>query len=232
MALAVVQSVSFNAAWSGSFGANVTAGNTVFLLAYQYNNTGATMSSSSPVFGGSPASGASLITSGQPSGSAVVYGVIWMLPDLAGGAASVGLTNSGGTVDTNVGMAAVEVSGLGASPALDTTATNPAPATGSSGNPASGTTSATAEAPDFIIAFAVEYGTALTAPGAPWLAPTGGQPASGCLAGWQIATSAGGTYSYSATGSGQRWAASVAAIAVTSGAAPQQPPFLYVMRRV
>jgi hypothetical protein len=233
--ISVVQSKAFNAAWSGSLTSNVTAGNTVFLFAYQYTNSGASMSSSSPLFGGNAVSGATQpIPDFQASGAATVSCTVWMLPNLGGGAASVALTNVGGIVDTNVGLAAAEVSGLGATPALDTASPNPATATGSAGNPASGSTGAIVSSPDIILGIAVEYGTALTAPGGAWSAPTGGQAASGCLAGWQVVTSSGGTYAYSATGSGQRWDCGAVAVAVTASgpSAPQQPAILYVMRRV
>jgi hypothetical protein len=221
MAISVVQSKSFNATWSGSFGSNVAAGNTVFLYAFQYSNAGTAMGSSNPLFGGSAVGAASKVLEGQAAGSATVYGTIWMLPNLAGGAASVALTNSGGTIDSNVGLTAIEVSGLGATPAIDTAnAPNPVVATGSGAStPSSGASGAMSQNPELILGLLIEYGTVVTAPGAPWVAPTGGQAgAGGTVADWQIATSSGSTYTFGTSTSGQKWVAAVAGI--YAGSAP------------
>jgi len=210
--VSIVQAeVLSSSSWSGSFSSNVTAGNTVFLFAFQYTSSGATMGSSAPTFGGSGVSGAVKLLEKQGAGSDnTVYGAIWMLPDLAGGAASCGLTNSGGIVDSYVGLIGIEASGLGASPVLDAASPNPETGTNNSGSPSSGATGDTVSAPDIILGMAVEYGTTLTLPGGAW---SGLQTISEfTAAGWQIASGSGSPYTYTASGAGASWVAGVAAV--------------------
>jgi hypothetical protein len=218
VAISVVQSIAFSGAWSGSFGSNVAAGNTVYLFGYQYTTGGATMGSSNPEFAGSAVGTATQLISGQGPGVNAVYGTLWQLPGLAGGAASVALTNSGGTVDGNVGMIAIEVSGLGAAPVLDAGATpNPETGNGTSSSPASGSTGDITTAPELILALAVGFGIGLTLPGGAWsgLLTT----SDFCAAGWQVAASSGGSYSYAPSGSSSgSWFAGVAALEAATSA--------------
>ena len=214
MTISVVQSKNIPGSWSGSFATNVSAGNTVFFFGFQYGSSGG-MSSSSPLFGGSSVAGAVKLFDGQNSGGSDVYGTIWMLPDLAGGAASVALTNSGGTVDSNVGSAAIEVSGLGTSPGLDSGTPNPETGNGTSGTVLSGSTGALAAAAAVILAAAVQYGSDPGAQGSPW---TDLQPSSFCRAVWQVVTSSGGTYEFSGNTDGvPGWFAGVAAVRGAAG---------------
>jgi hypothetical protein len=224
MTISVVQSkVLSSSAWSGSFSSNVAAGSTVFLFAYQYTSSGATMGSSAPLFNGSSVAGASKLFDKQGASTNTVYGAIWMLPNLAGGAASCALTNSGGIVDSNVGLIGIEVSGLGASPSLDSASPNPQTGTNNAGNPSSGATGNIVSSPEIILGLAVEYGVTLTLPGGAW---SGLQTASGLTAaGWQVVTSSGSAYTYTATGSSASWAAGVAAVKGTS-AGPAGPSLL------
>jgi hypothetical protein len=212
MAIGIVQSVAIGGAWSGSFGSNVGAGNTVYLFGYQYTTAGAAMSSSGPQFNGAAVGSATQLISGQGPGTDTVYGTVWQLPDLAGGAASFALTPSGGTVDSNVGIIALEVSGMGTTPALDAGATpNPSPGSGNSAAVSSGTTGAITSSPELILGLGAQFGGVLTLPGAPW----GGllTPSGFCAAGWQVAASSGGTYAYApATSVTESWYASVAAL--------------------
>jgi hypothetical protein len=230
MTITVLQSIAFTGAWSGSFGSNVTSGSTVFLYGYQYSGTNAAMSSSNPGFNGSSVSGASELISGQNTGGAGVYAAIWMLPDLAGGAASVSLTPAGGTVDSNVGMVAVEVAGLGASPALDSGATpNPGTASGNSPSISSGSTGNITSAQEIIVGAGVQYAGALTLPGGAWsglVIPSSDFSA----AGWQVVSSSGGSYSYNpATSTTQYWFAGVAAIQGASTPGPTGPVYTAFM---
>ena len=219
MTISIVQSkVLSSSAWSGSFTGNVTAGNTVFLFAYQYQTaSGSSMSSSAPLFNGSSVSGAVEFVTGQSgTGGNDVYGAIWMLPNLAGGAASCALTNTGGIVDTNVGLIGIEAAGLGTAPVLDTASPNPKTTGGTTVSPSSGASGNIVSSPDLILGLAVEFGVGLTLPGGAW---SGLQTTSGfTAAGWQIATSSGSAYTYSGTGTGANWFAGVAAVAVTPAA--------------
>jgi hypothetical protein len=221
VAITVVQSKALSSSsWSGSFNGNVTAGSTVFLFAFQYTNSGAAMGSGSPAFGGNATPGASMLLQQQGPGTATVYGTIWMLPDLPGGAASCALTSTGGIVDTNVGIIGIEVSGLGASPQLDPGASpNPETGSGTSTALSSGATGDITAAAEIIVALAIPYGTSVTLPGGAW---SGLETGSGqCAAGWQVPGSSGGSYTYTATGgSAQSWAAGVAAVEPASGPSP------------
>ena len=213
MTIAIVQTKVTNAAWTGSFASNVTVSDTVFIYAYSYGPVNE--SSSNPTFGGSAVSNASKVLDGVgANGNSSVYSAIWMLPNLAGGAASYGLTNINGTVDANVGSVAIEVSGLGASPLLDAgAAPNPQTASGVMGAIGSGSTGNITTSPELIIGTAIGFALNLTPPGAPW---TNGQASSFCSAGWQVVTSSGSSYAYNVTGStGAAWIAGVAAIQVT-----------------
>jgi hypothetical protein len=222
--ISVVQSENIPGSWSGSFGSNVSAGNTVFLFAYSYGP--ATASSSSPTFGGSAASGASKVLDGiGPNANSSVYAAIWMLPNLAGGAASIGLTSINGTVDVNVGMAAIEVSGLGASPSLDSGATpNPAVAgsTATGGTlVSSGSTGNITSAPELIVGAAVAFGANPGTPGSPW---TEVQPSGFCTAIWQVVTSSGGNYAFTGLTVNPAWIAGAAAVTPGGGVTFTAPP--------
>lgn len=208
MTISIVQSIAFNGAWSGSFDSDVTAGNTVFLFGFQYNNP--TMSSSDPEFDGASVPGASQLFFGQSSAS-YVYGTVWMLPDLAGGAASVSLAHTGGTVDGNVGMVAIEVSGLGASPELDSGATpNPETGTGTTGSVTSGSTGDITGSPELIVAAAIAYGQPAGTP-SPWTTLKA-DPSNNTVAAWQVVTSPGGAYDFTGDTVSTGWFAGVAAV--------------------
>jgi hypothetical protein len=215
MTISVVQSKNINGAWSGSFSSNVTAANTVFLFAFQYNGSGA-MSSNSPLFGGSAASGASKLFDVQDSGH-TVYSTVWMLPNLAGGAASVALTNVNGTVDANVGMAAIEVSGLGSAPALDSGASpNPETGSGATGTVDSGATGNITSAPELIVSASIVFGQNPGTP-SPW---TTLQPSGFCTAAWQIVTSSGSPYEFTGNADTAAWCSGIAAVQTGSGGTP------------
>lgn len=142
-----------------------------------------------------------------------------MLPNVSGGAASVALTASGGgTVDGNVGMEAIEVSGLGSSPSLDTASPNPATASGDTQNTSSGATGNIVSSPEIIVGASIGYAGGYTPPSSPW---TNASPGTGgyCQAGWQVVTSSGSAYTYACTQPGgiAQWIAGVAAVKGTGG---------------
>jgi hypothetical protein len=223
--IAVVQSKTFNGAISGSLNGNVTAGNSVIMWQFLYNNAVANMSTSNPTFGGSAVTGAAKLFEVQAGTGNNIYVAAWLLPNLAGGAASLALTQSNGLVDSNIGMVAAEFSGLGTAPAIDSGASpNPKTTPNNSGtNPASGATGAITSAPQLVIGGAIEYAVALTPPGA----FTNFSPGSSfCQCGYQIVTSSGATYNYATTSGGtQSWSAGVVTVAppATGSVAPFYP---------
>lgn len=208
--VAVVQSALIANATSGSFGSNVTAGNTVFLTVCCFNTTGNTISSSNPTFGGSPASGAVKLKEAQSNsaGTESAYTATWMLPNLAGGAASVGITVTNGTVNANTGLLLYEVSGLGSNPTLDQS--NSGSATSGTAI-SSGASGAITQAPEFVLG-AWEANQGSTAPGAPWTS----QFISGAgvgLTGYQIPSSSGASFTFSGTGNASGlWAATIVTV--------------------
>lgn len=217
---------------SGVFTNPVAAGNSVVLipLAFDFGNT--TITSSAPLLGGSPVTGAADlldVPSGFSTGSGVVYGGDWLLPNIPGGATTTGITLGGAGGTTLFALYGLEFSGLGSSPSIDV-----APVSGASGNsanPAAGPTAATDTAPVLVVGFGIMLGVALTAPGAPWL-PSGGLvgPSSFAYIGYQILTSAGGTPSWSQSSSGgtNAWSAGIVTIKGASVAAAATPAPLVV----
>lgn len=215
MPISEVQFKAVNGASSGSFNSNVASDSTLFLWQFAYTVTGATISTSSPVFDGQAGAGpVKLIEQQSPGAANAVYGVLWMLPPPGGGwpaaAGPFTVTVTNGIVDANVGMVIGEFSGMGAAAVLDSgAAPNPAVASGASGSPTTGNTGNIIAAPELIVALAVEFGVALTGAGGAWGEL---QASSFCLSAWQVVTSSGGAYSYNPSGFGGNWAAGVAAV--------------------
>ena len=219
MTIAVVQSNDLNGSGASlSFGSGVTTGNTVFLVVVGYSSSSSALSVTSPTLGGSSVTGSSTLQSEQLYYSSTGHNVghfTFMLPDCPGGSAAVGWTAGGGT---SIDAAFIyEVSGLGASPALDQQAV----ADGTTTAVASGTTPAITEAPEFILGAAAIYagtvgGGTGNGPGSPpW---TVLEPNFSGWAGYQIATSSGGTYSWSQTGvSADTWTCGIVTVYAGSG---------------
>lgn len=208
MTISVVQATVLPSAFSGSFASNVTAGNTVYLVIAAFSSSNVVISSSNPVFAGSPVTGAVKLAEAQsPYSSFTVYTATWMLPDVSGGSASVGVTVTNGTANSATGLLIYEAAGLGATPAEDQSSTG----AGNSANISSGASGAITQAPEFILGAFVSLNGPGTVPGSPWTsqAISGGNEAA---AGYQVATSPGGTYTYSATQSSAVWAASVVTV--------------------
>lgn len=211
MPISVVQSRVINqGGYSGSFGVNVTAGNSVILVA-----TGAVFaaiaSSSNPTFAGSPVTGAVKLYEIESAGGATGggnYTTAWLLPNVAGGSAAVAITITN-VFGGNFGLFGYEVSGLGATPT-----TGPA----STGTAESGTAlssgSITPGAAIIIGSGACLTSTSMTGPTSPWttIAMTGNDS----LASSQV--SAGGAVTWQATAAASTiWTAGIAAIAATGG---------------
>jgi hypothetical protein len=195
VAIIVVQTAQLFNTFSGSFSSPVVAGNSIFLLASCYNASGATIISSNPLYNGLTPAGSIMLEGLQSPINAgdSVYGTIWMLPDVAGGGTTVALTITQGSNVSSTGLVAMEVSGLGNSPALDQSASD----NGNSVNPTSGTSGVITTAPELILAIAVEFAVAVVPPGSPWINHQAG--ADYTAFGYQIAASSGSTYTYATT---------------------------------
>lgn len=222
MAISVAQApLVLAGAYSGSFGSNVSAGDTIFLVATGYTTSAVSISTSSPMFNGSTPAGSTKLIEAQSPGINSVYSAIWMLPNVAGGASSVSLTitNSQGQGSNAVGLVAYDVAGLGHNPTLDTSNT----ATGTTNHPSSGASGAIGHVPEFILAGLVGYGLVMSDVGAPWTEvqfPDGYN-----LTGYQIVTSSGGSYTYSQTGSSAaNWVGGI--VTVYAGAAASRSGLL------
>jgi hypothetical protein len=215
--ISVVQSGTFPAAWSGTMGSPVTSGNTLFLVPQGYENSGGTMSTSAPLLGGNPVTGAVKLLDTEGSDFIKTYAGIWMLPNCPGGSAAVAITMSGSNAISNVGLFYYEVAGLGSAPVLDQSSSGNS-GSGSGTAVSSGTTGAITSAPEFILgAGGNDQGAGSGAAGFTSLNMSG---LGNAWAGYQIASSSGGTFSWSQTAAAAaRWAAAVVAIS----AAPSAP---------
>jgi hypothetical protein len=214
--ISVVQSVATDGGgggaagtWTGTFGAGVTAGDTLFFNVFSYDS-GATISAGTPKYNGSAYASASQLIGESSAGGNNVFSATWMYPAIgSGGGTTVNLACVNGNVDGNVGSVAYEVSGLGSSPALDRSAGQSH--TGSSATVTSGTTSAIQFAPEFAVGTAVIFGLSPAAPaGFTNLFNSAG---GFCVAGYQIPTSSGGTFAYN-TGAANAndWTATIATV--------------------
>lgn len=216
MTISVVQTATIADAWSGSFAANVAAGNTVFLVVTAYSSSGATMSSSSPTFNGSPVTGATQLVSINSGSGSSVYTSIWMLPNVSGGAKTVSVTVSG--EDTPpfagaVGLLAYEVAGLGASPALDKSHTSSATSGTAVTTGASGSITAV---PEIVIGSVVIFGQTMPAVGSPWTSTQFANQFSS--AGYQIVTSGSSSYTYASTAAASAaWCGGIVTVKGPSG---------------
>ena len=218
MAVSVVQTALIGGAnWAGSFGSNVTAGNTVFLVVTGYNTSNVTITSSAPTFGGSPVTGAAKVLERAHAYDGVVtdYVAVWMLPAVAGGSAAVAVTVTNSQNIAPVGIIAYEVAGLGASPVTDQTVA--ADAAGASVS--AGPTGPIAQAPEFVLGACVQDGSMSGAASSPWTNVNFTGNANSASS-YQLPVASGGTYTYSATLSGtSRWAAGVVTVSPPAGAA-------------
>jgi hypothetical protein len=217
MPISIVQATTVPDAFSGSFGSPVTAGNAVFIIPVTFSASNVMISSSAPKFAGALASGSEILTgSGVQSaynGGATVYTAVWMLPNLGGGSASVGLTVTNGALNSAVGLLLYEVAGLGAAPVVDQRSSGSDVSTAVSSG-ATGNTVVPAE----LVLGAVATLNAMPLPGAPWTSQgiTSGFSA---ISGYQIQSAAGNSYTFSGTSGGAGvWAAGAVTVAPGTGA--------------
>jgi hypothetical protein len=211
MTISVVQAPSpFGDATSGDFGDDVTEHNTVFLIMNAYALSDVTISTSDPLLGGAAVTGAALLGHQQSAwdGTLTAYTAIWQLPDCPGGADAVALTLTNGEVNTATGLWAFEVAGLGTAPSLDKSAA----ANGTSGIASSGASGDIITSPELILgACAQNSPESFGQPGG----FTGSNLEAG-IAGYQIAASAGNSYTYDVSNGGDEWAAVIVTIAAGS----------------
>lgn len=218
MTITVVQASNPN----GLFSAPLTANTTVVFAGIAFNG-GNAISSSAPTIGGSGVTGTLLESGNSPlPSSTLVYQSLWMLPGQAGGGTQLGLTFTAAGGATSQSLIGFEIAGLGASPVLDQSSAG----NGNNAGPAdSGTTGAITAAPEIIIGVSVGYALTVTAPGAPWTSVAGNSGFVEC--GYQIVTSSGGTYDWSAAvNTSGDWTAGVVTIAAAAAAAAKEAPYL------
>lgn len=202
---------------NGLFPNPLTGGNTVYMCGIAFNG-GVGISSSAPTIGGVPASNPFLLkdkNSPTPS-SALVYGALWRLPNIAGGGTQMGLTFSSAGGATQQSLPCIEVSGMGSAPAADGT---PNAGQGASAGPAdSGSTGPVGGTGDTLLACTVGFALTMSSPTAGW--STQALNSSFGYFAWQFPASSGGTYDFqsSYTGTGD-WAAAIAAETPGSGGA-------------
>lgn len=187
MPISVVQSTS-----TATFAANVTAGNTVFLVATATFNMNVTITSSNPTLGPSSPAGSALWLSQQSpfASSFVCYFGIWMMPNCPGNFNNLGISIGPGGVGGGV-AAAYEVAGLGATPFLDLTAAS----NGNSTAVDSGPTGAIRVAGEFVLGHANSDNPMGAAP-AGW---TSLSPATSNFSGYQLPVAAGISFDWAQT---------------------------------
>jgi hypothetical protein len=225
VAVSVVQTSTFTATagstWSGTFGANVTAGNSLVLAVDGYTGTTFTGTTSNPKFAGTSVTGASQLF--PDIGTASDGGTIWLLPNVAGGATGYSIDVSGYGSNTNTGIMAYEVAGLGPSPVVDQLVT--------STTSASVTTGAITSAPEFVMTLLVQDATYSSGPGAGWTAGPFVSANRNSATWYQVATSAGGTYNAAYSFTSVRYIVAVVTLAPSQAAAPESRMFPQAVKR-
>jgi hypothetical protein len=223
MAITVVQTAdpTGNPPWN--FGSNVTAGNTVFAMMYYYNTGGSPGTISSVQLGGSTVTGTiaffnsgttGAINSASDAGNVASIG-FWMLPNCPGGQKALDATITASVL----GVVMYEVSGMGATPALDKSNSGSSIASTALSSGASGNITA---APEFIMAGGMEFGGAgSTNPAGGW---TYVNPSGDIWGGYQIAAASGGSYTWTQTSGGLPWAAGIITVPGLAAAAAARVP--------
>lgn len=214
MAISVVQTASHSGNPPATFGSAVTAGNTVFLAATGYTTTSGNPSTSAAKLGGSAVTGTVAFFNNGTTGGILsplsagngAYISIWMLPNIPGGGTTVDVTFAGQS--GIIGQVAYEVAGLGASPVLDKK-TSGGSATGTAVD--SGSTGAITGSPEFVLGCSMAFVGISSGPSG----FTAVHPAGDMWAGFQIATSSGGSYDWQQTSSGNPWSAGLVTVAAS-----------------
>jgi hypothetical protein len=193
-------------ATSSPFGGNLTAGNTVLLVGYTQAGAPNSFTITNPKLGGTnPGNGTQVLFAQANNGTNAAGVAVWLLPDVTGGVASYSLDQTGGSFN---GTQAYEISGLGNNPSADRTVTN----SGSITAITTGTTLATRAAPEIAIAVSSIYSGSGTNPGS-WTTAHGSNET---WMGYQVASSAGATYSWAQTTVAEPWAAGIVTLSLVS----------------
>lgn len=225
MAVTVVQSIAHVGNPPATFGAGVTAGNTVFLVAAGYTTASGNPTISAVKLGGSTVAGTIAFfgngtTDGilSPlSGSNGAYLAIIMIPNVPGGGTAVTYTAAG--FSGIIGQCIYEVAGLGSNPILDKS-NNGSSASGTAVN--SGASGAITSATEIVFGGTMAFaGTPATNSGWVCLQPGGGTD---LTAGYQLPVSSGGSYTWAQTSSGNPWAAFVTTVKPSPTPAPFYAP--------
>ena len=210
MTISVVQTAWISAGFSGSFASNVTIGNSIVIAATGYNgNNGTAISSSGLLYNGASQAGTVKLTDLQSGGgTGSDYLAFWLIPDVQSSAKTLAITMTNSLTGSFVGIAAWEVSGLGASPALDQSSIASG---GTTAAQSSGTTGAITGAPEFIAGALVQDGTPGTLPGSPWSANIV-SGTTNTAAQSQIVVSSGGTYAYNVGAGNANWVSGIVTV--------------------
>jgi hypothetical protein len=211
-----------------NFTSAATIGNSIIVWVGDYNSGSNVISSSAPTYNGGSVTGATKLTDVQNSGNAnVMYFAVWLLPNVQSSGTAVVVSTSNGSSDSNAHCYIAEVSGLGASPALDSASSNPKTASGSAGGTlTSGATGNAVGSSGIVLGGMMQDGNATG-----WTPPAGWtniQAASSYAgASYQIFTSSGSSYTWSATGtSAGQWAAGAVILDASGGGGGSPAPSL------
>jgi len=210
-----VSHVTVLGTWSGTLSAAPAAGDTLLYVVTAYTTSGAAISTSSPTYNGAAVTGAVLLKAQQGPGTNAVYTATWMLPNVSAGHTSVGITVTGADTpgdQVTVGLTVYDVTGLGASPSLDKSASS----SGTSSAVTSGASGATTQASEIVVGSLVIFGQTMSPVGAPWTEPA--QLADDfCLSGYQLLSSSGSSFTYAKTAGGSAsWAGTIVTVAGSS----------------
>jgi hypothetical protein len=215
--ISVVQSVYIPFNIEGNFANNVTAGNTVILMAALYSAAASgSFSTSNPQFGqrGDSVAGTDLLEGTGPilpNGPGFGYTAVWMLPNMPGDATYVRVDCTYPSPGAPLGMFAYEVAGLGSAPQLDPAGGVTSEA-GSVTAVNSGICPAITAAPEIIFGFGHIYDVTLAAPSSAWTTMIGGG-VQNFWSGYQLASTPGNTYDWSQTAASTgSWGAGIVAI--------------------
>jgi hypothetical protein len=139
-----------------------------------------------------------------------------MIPNVPAGGTTVDYTAA--NFNGMIGQAIYEVAGLGPAPVLDKSNSGGA---GTGTAVSSGATGAITGAPELVLAGTMAFaGTPATNSGWTCLQPSGGAD---LTAGYQIATSSGGSFTWSQTSSGSPWAAGIVTVVASPVPSPLYP---------
>jgi hypothetical protein len=204
MTIAAVQATS-----TGTFGTAVTVSNTVLFNVAEYDQP--TVTVTNVKLGTTTVTGTTQLAFPQTAGAGLGQGIcVVLIPNVqVSGQTVVNYTCS--TADV-IGVYAEEVSGLGSNPTLDQSITN----IGTNGNIASGTTSATTKAAEFVWAAAATFNGSTSSPtGSTWVS-TIGLASDHLSIGYIIQSTVGQTYTWNqVVGGTGGWA--VAIVTLSSG---------------